>query len=360
MLVVILCLLSYSCAFQKSTRGIIARRLLQSTATTYVPVDIPIANKKSTLLIKSDEEILLQELRTQKNRLDETTISLWVSEGKARWLEESTSTITKLTTVKKPKFIRDKADTYFNLAPATSKSLYLVKSTKAADVLSGSLSFLEAERRGEAFKNLTEMMIDYNVTSRADTIASRVKNEFPIASAEWLRWTNQTIKYNATSLTQVMSEYFANHSIGDIGTKGIGNVARYIPKRGFPGTLAPGENFIENDPIDSLSHHILHPWPAMQEIQFHVRMPPNHPMLPPPLLWFGLNNMYTENYTNHLLNMPSTETIGGMMMHPKDAVRIARSHKVTHPPHLTRRVTPYTCCRLDCAMSLLTRFLMVA
>ena len=34
---------------------------------------------------------------------------------------------------------------------------------------------------------------------------------------------------------------------------------------------APGENFKENNPFEELPNRILHPWPAMQEFQFHVR-----------------------------------------------------------------------------------------
>lgn len=49
-------------------------------------------------------------------------------------------------------------------------------------------------------------------------------------------------------------------------------------------------------------------------------------MIPPPLLWFGLNNMYTENFTNWELSQPYNETIGGSFMTPKDAMRIARNH----------------------------------
>ena len=105
-----------------------------------------------------------------------------------------------------------------------------------------------------------------------------------------------------------------------------GSSANYIPRRGFPGTLAPGEMFAENEPYSDLEKRVLHPWPAMQEFQFHVRMPPNHPLLPPPLLWFGLNNMFTENFTHFLLNLPSNETVGGLSMGPRDAVRIAKHH----------------------------------
>ena len=31
-----------------------------------------------------------------------------------------------------------------------------------------------------------------------------------------------------------------------------------------------------------------------QEIPFHVRQPPSHPMIPPPILFFALNNLINE------------------------------------------------------------------
>ena len=34
---------------------------------------------------------------------------------------------------------------------------------------------------------------------------------------------------------------------------------------------APGENFKENNPFEDLPNRVLHPWPAMQQFQFHVR-----------------------------------------------------------------------------------------
>jgi hypothetical protein len=46
--------------------------------------------------------------------------------------------------------------------------------------------------------------------------------------------------------------------------------AAYVPKAGFPGTLAPGINFKEDCPFESLPKKILHPWPAMQQIQWCV------------------------------------------------------------------------------------------
>ena len=52
-----------------------------------------------------------------------------------------------------------------------------------------------------------------------------------------------------------------------------------------------GEKFKDNYAIDDLPKRVLHPWPAMQEFRWHVRMPTTHPMIPPPLLWLGLNDM---------------------------------------------------------------------
>ena len=118
----------------------------------------------------------------------------------------------------------------------------------------------------------------------------RIKAEFPISSPEFIRWSNKTTQYNTTSLAQAVSLYAAEHSVGDVG----GEDADYVPKAGYIGTLAPGENFEESHPMNKLPNKVLHPWPAMQEIPFHVRWPPSHPMTPPPQLWFALNNMYTE------------------------------------------------------------------
>ena len=105
----------------------------------------------------------------------------------------------------------------------------------------------------------------------------------------WARWTEKTSALDETSLTQAVAAYFQTESIGDIGGDGVD----YVPRRGFPGTLAPGEKFLEDSPPDSLPKRILHPWPAMQQIPFHGRNPVTHPMIPPPVLWAAMINMFT-------------------------------------------------------------------
>jgi hypothetical protein len=67
-------------------------------------------------------------------------------------------------------------------------------------------------------------------------------------------------KYNQTSLTQVLSEYFAGPTHGDVG----GDDVNYVPERGYPGTLATGETFEQDHPMSSLPRRLLHPWPAFQ------------------------------------------------------------------------------------------------
>ena len=167
-------------------------------------------------------------------------------------------------------------------------------------------------------------MEDRRLSSRADNIAMKLKSEHPITSKLWKTWTEKTNEYNSTSLTQVFGEYFREHSVGDNGGINIKD-SDYMPKAGYPGTLAPGEKFTQDCSIENLPKKILHPWPAMQEIQFHIRSPPSHPMIPSALLWFALNNMFTENFTEWQLSLPSEEVVGGWMMEPKDAIRIARS-----------------------------------
>lgn len=171
--------------------------------------------------------------------------------------------------------------------------LVLVKSTIGEslihDIKQGRLNVDDFISKGEAFKNISMLFTDERILNRVDNIVFKMQSEFDMTSNEWARWTNQTAKYDATSLTQVVGEYFREQSIGDIGD-GIG----YTPRAGYPGTLAPGENFMESDPIANLPKRILHPWPALQEIQFHIRLPPSHPLIPNPVHWFALNNMYTD------------------------------------------------------------------
>ena len=184
----------------------------------------------------------------------------------------------------------------------------------------------ELQKNGEIFSNLTSFFEDRRMSSRNDNIALRLKSNFTIDSSEWKLWTNKTSVYNSTSLTQVFGEYFRDFSVGDNGGINVAD-SDYVSKPGYPGTLAPGEKFIQDANIDDLPRRVLHPWPAMQEILFHVRNPPSHPMIPPALLWFALNDMYTQNFTEWQLNLPNSEVVGGWMMEPKDAIRIAKFSK---------------------------------
>jgi hypothetical protein len=185
-------------------------------------------------------------------------------------------------------------------------------STKKADLASGLHTVEEMEASGRAYRNISQLLVDRAVLDRADGIAVRVRDDFPLASDTWSRWTNATEKYKETSLTQVMSEYFKDHSIGDCGGSGDD----YTPLPGYPGTLAPGTQFDELHSLDKLSRKILHPWPAMQAYQWHVRQPQAHPMIAPPLLWFALNDMYTANFTATQLeqNGDSDVIVGGSNM----------------------------------------------
>ena len=217
----------------------------------------------------------------------------------------------------------DDAETFVLL----SKKTAILEELRASSVAEGDTSEGDGMEKligqGKVFTNVSKIFIDEQMLNRIDYISTRMHNEFPIDSPEWKRWTAKTSVYNATSLTQVMAEYYQENSIGDVG----GAQADYIPKRGYPGTLAPGEKFTDNYALEDLPHHILHPWPSMQQIQFHVRWAPNHPMLPPPLLWFGLNNMYTENFTDWQIqaSTDTDEIVGGAAMDPKDAILIARN-----------------------------------
>ena len=136
-----------------------------------------------------------------------------------------------------------------------------------------------------------------------------------------------TSSYNATSLQQVIAAYYQDYTIADVGR----NRDDYVPRRGFPGTLAPGEKFKDNYAIDDLERRVLHPWPAMQQFRWHVRMPTTHPMISPPLLWLAQNRMYTSNFTESQLAEGGDEIVGGTYMTPRDALRIAKITDLEHP-----------------------------
>lgn len=266
--------------------------------------------------------------------LDENLLSKWTEDGVAfpldpqgtRSIHISEKRQSRVPSARrKPNFLKYAAEVYVS-AGTKAEPLFVKASRLSAlkDLAIGSVDKDELLRRGEAFTNLSKLFADETLVNRADNIATRLNNEFAITSPEWKRWVNRTAAYNATSLAQVAAAYFQEESIGDVGGSG----ADYTPRRGYPGTLAPGEKFKDNFPVDSLPRRILHPWPAMQSFQFHVRWPPSHPMIPPPLLWIGLNNMYTSNFTEWQLSLPADDNVvGGTMMEAKDAIRIAKYAK---------------------------------
>jgi hypothetical protein len=310
---------------------------LYAESNTYIPILVttPKAKKKTTILVKKGEEEVINTMESwlqSGENADEKQIDAWSDAGLvyrstplgvSKMHQDEEERVKKnVLKRRKPSVMKYALDMYIQ-AGTEEEPLY-IKAFKGAsamkDISSGVLSVSQLESTGEAFTNITKLFIDEKVTHRAADIASRLSNDFSIVSPEWRTWINKTSQYNATTLKQAMAVYFQEESIGDVGGKN----AKYVPKRGHPGTLAPGENFKENNPFEELPNRVLHPWPAMQQFQFHVRWAPSHPMLPPPLLYFGLNNMYTENYTNWQLSLPYEEIIGGLHMNANDAIRIAK------------------------------------
>lgn len=302
-----------------------------------IQVTVPNLQSKVSLLVKNEYEKSVSEtIESWKAQIGgltkkpEDEINEWIDRGMAFLsTPEGTRSIYKseyelarhqrVTSKGLPKRNTMAAEVYVNTG-TKDVPVYV----KASEYSKGKVVDTEFLRhKGLAFTNVSQLFTAETVLNRADSIALKLKSEYSITSPEWRRWTNRTAAYNATSLTQVFAEYFSAFSIGDVGGKDVA----YTPKRGYPGTLAPGEEFKEDCPFDGLPKRVLHPWPAMQEFQWHVRWPPSHPMIPPPLLWAGLNNMYTENFTNWESSKPCAEVVGGSMMEPKHAIRIARTAK---------------------------------
>ena len=312
--------------------------------TTYKEVEITNKdrNEKVSILIDESYNQLIQgTLKDSKYIISGNTLQEWVEKGLVYNTDDGAA-VTAITSNekdkkrsinKKKRLYLDNASTYVNIG-TDEKPLYLnsEKKAMAKDIEKGLVDKDTLSSGGFLFSNLSHLFLDETVTARADDIAIRIRDNYPMTSPLWKRWTSKTNSYNSTSLTQVVAEYFQDYSIGDIGAPSTGDGKDYVPKRGYPGTLAPGETFKQLYALADLPRRILHPWPAFQELQFHVRWPPNHPLIPPPLLWFGLNNMYTDNFTNweltrEIKGRTDDEVIGGTFMEARDAMLIAKNAK---------------------------------
>jgi hypothetical protein len=221
-MIVILCLLSTLSVFSfRNPKSIHYRSFfhqaastLSRTSTTYIPFSIGI-DEKETLLVKSDEDEIISLMRSldMNGEVSITKLTKWIEQGKVfKLTDDGTNALVAkeqdrlrdVTTFKREKRLHSSIDTYINIASNVKKESKLIKSSKATDYYSGLKDFKDLEQRGEAFTNLTELFVDHRVLSRANSIAQRLVNDFAVSSPEWRRYTNKTMEYNATSLTEVI------------------------------------------------------------------------------------------------------------------------------------------------------------
>ena len=84
----------------------------------------------------------------------------------------------------------------------------------------------------------------------------------------------------------MIGAYLADYSVADTGGDD------YVPQRGYVGTLAPSETFEDQLPTNQLPKKVLHPWPAVQEMDVHNnRFPPIHPYIANPMVLLAQNDM---------------------------------------------------------------------
>jgi len=89
-----------------------------------------------------------------------------------------------------------------------------------------------------------------------------------------------------TVVLQVIGAYMADYTVADTGGDD------YVPRPGYVGTLAPSDSIEDQLPTNQLPKRVLHPWPAVQEIDVHNnRNPPVHPYIPNPLVILAQNDM---------------------------------------------------------------------
>ena len=209
--VVFVVILSTSTAFLR--RLLIPRQFHLSNSVTYIPIELKDEQKPTTLLVKSDQHEVIGNLKKmiQSSRVDSAQIEKWKangviytldSEGTQSLLAFERKQIEDTYVIRRKARLRHNVDAYLNVASAKAKPK-LIKASQAKDYMAGRRDFATLERMGQGFSNISDLFVDYSVLSRADNIATRISTEFSLASPEWQRYTNKTMQYNATSLTQV-------------------------------------------------------------------------------------------------------------------------------------------------------------
>ena len=193
------------------------------------------------LLVASNNNKLLAQLINMKESkmVDMKLIDKGIEDGEIfyasdediqRLFQNELNNNKKISTKSFPtKSLSGIAETYNNIG--TAKKPIFIKSSKVSvvpDYKKGMVSEESLRRQGYLFDNLTVLFNDEVNMQRLNTIALKLKNEYKLTSPEWKKWTNKTSLYNATSLTQVMAEYFRDYSIGDIGEGGD-----YVPRKGI-------------------------------------------------------------------------------------------------------------------------------
>ena len=205
--------LSFSSAFFR--RPFISRQFHLSNSITYVPIELKNDQKPTTLLVKSDQHEVIADLKKmiQSSHVDSAQIEQWKvngfiytldAEGTQSLLASERKQLEDTYVIRRKSPLRHNVDTYVNVATSKAKPK-LIKASSAKDYVTGRRDFETLQRMGQGFSNMSDLFVDYSVLSRADNIATRISTEFPLASPEWQRYTNKTMEYNATSLTQVTS-----------------------------------------------------------------------------------------------------------------------------------------------------------
>jgi hypothetical protein len=136
-------------------------------------------------------------------------------------------------------------------------------------------------------------------------------------------YCNRTFEYNLTSVTHALIEFQNTVTITKQGKN-------YIPRAGYPGTLAPGETFEHYRPFSALPKKILHPFGAMIILPPYRRSPPTHPHISSSTIMmardgkFSINKVMDEyGFDKVVPSSDEDEIFGGYDMDSRDVARIA-------------------------------------
>ena len=134
------------------------------------------------------------------------------------------------------------------------------------------------------YANNTRLIEEFNMLNKFNRIARKIQQHYHFNTDEYHTFYELCDKLNHTSFAQVTGHYLSDFFEANKRNE-------YIPRGGYPGTLAPGILFPDQFPIESLPLVNPLPWPDFQMLPWYVKAPVGHPYTIGTEEFMAINNL---------------------------------------------------------------------